>query len=118
MAIHLSPKPAKAEMQMVHVGPGHAEKTDDHNAFKEHADGGALEQLPDSAWHTLDLLTDALGVTRAVLQGRNSASAKLDDAAASLAEASTLLQSFIGIKSPQLRQHCLDFVQNTAKSEW
>lgn len=72
------------------------------------------ERLPVRAQQTLSRIADALGVTTALLkQHQDGTGAQIGDAA-SLAEASALLQAFIRIEQPEERRRCLAFVQDAA----
>lgn len=84
----------------------------DH-AFESADEEGDRTRLPDRAQRTLDEIADALNVTAAVLH-KDTQSELLRNGPVSLMEASALLQAFIRIQDPEVRQRCLAFVQEEA----
>lgn len=77
----------------------------------EHSSGRAL---PAAAQRTLDDVAEALGLATDLLARIDPGVPDRDIAAVSLAEASALLQAFIRIEDPAMRQRCLAFVQAAA----
>ncbi len=72
------------------------------------------QPLPAAAQRTLDDVAEALGLATDLLGRIDPGASDRDIAAASLAEASALLEAFIRIEDPTLRQRCLAFVQAAA----
>jgi hypothetical protein len=81
-----------------------------------HGDEGAIGRirLPTGAQRTLDQIADALGVTTALLQRPGPVAGSGESAC--LAEASELLQAYIRIQDPKMRQRCVAFVREAATS--
>lgn len=91
--------------------PRPSETTGTSKFGTEHASG---RPLPAAAQRTLDDVAEALGLATDLLGRIDSAAPNRDIAAASLAEASALLQAFIRIEDAATRQRCLAFVQAAA----
>ncbi len=77
--------------------------------FRDGRDG--CPPMPAAAQRTLDDVAEALGLATDLLGRIDQRGPDRDVAAASLMEASALLQAFIRIEDPETRQRCLAFVQ-------
>lgn len=87
------------------------------NAFRRDAYERAPEQLPSTAQRPLDQIAEALGLTTALLTGRDIGAGAHISQAATLFEAATLLQTFIQIEDGHVRQRCINYVLKAAASE-
>ncbi|KAB1068278.1 hypothetical protein [Methylobacterium planeticum] len=76
----------------------------------------AAAPLPPQAEQTLNQLADALGATTALLRGDPELAQVAAGETVSLYEASALLQAFLAIEKAEMRQRCLDFVQEAART--
>lgn len=74
----------------------------------------SVQSLPAAAQRTLDDVAEALGLATDLLDRIDPGTPDRDIGAASLSEASALLQAFIRIEDPATRQRCLAFVQAAA----
>ncbi|GJE32982.1 hypothetical protein [Methylobacterium oxalidis] len=102
---------------MIHFDPEDRKGSPGAAAFGSGLDEHGPDLLNDAARRSLDQVADALGVTTALL-GRHTASEAAQDAeAATLLEASKLLQAFVTIADPEARQRCLAFVADVAARE-
>lgn len=94
---------------MAHFDPG--ARRGSAEAFRDEGGSGVAPSLPPAAQHTLDRIAEALGVTTALLRPHGSSESGGD---VRLAEATALLQAFIRIDDPAVRQRCVAVVQQAA----
>lgn len=86
-------------------------RSSDTSTASRFRDGRDCPPMPAAAQRTLDDVAEALGLATDLLGRIDQRGPDRDVAAASLMEASALLQAFIRIEDPETRQRCLAFVQ-------
>lgn len=100
---------------VVYSKSGIAQRVEATDARKTEAVSNTHLPLPADAQHTLDQIAHALGVTTALLKPHSSGLIHGNDVR--LVEATELLQAFIRIHDPGVRQRCVAFVQQAAGSQ-
>lgn len=101
---------------MIYYDPDDRSYPLDADAFRNAGGDRASGLPPASEQRTLDEVADALNITTALLR-QGAQSELVDGGPASLVEASALLQAFIRIEDPDVRQGCLACVQAAAARE-